>query len=167
VDIYRGKCADSRETAGHLMHGLDFGAGVHDIISAAKALKGLGYEKIVITGFCMGGALTLAAIANSDEFAAAAPFYGVPDLTKVNVANIKIPVLAHFGDKDEVKGFSDPETAYKLEKAAKDAGINFTLHMWEAGHAFMNKANVHCYNEEVAKAALAETVEFFKNSLSQ
>lgn len=80
------------------MGGLDFGAAVGDIIAATRTLKSQGYEKVAITGFCMGGALTLAAIANSDEFVAAAPFYGVPDLTKVNVANIKCPVLAHFGD---------------------------------------------------------------------
>ena len=31
----------------------------------------------------MGGALTIASIAQSEEFSAAAPFYGVPDLSKV------------------------------------------------------------------------------------
>ena len=123
VDIYRGKCADSRETAGHLMGGLDFGAAVHDIRSAAKALKGQGYENLFITGFCMGGALTIASIAFGDEFSAAAPFYGVPDLSKVPLANIKCPVLAHFGDKDDAKGFSDPETAHKFEQACIDAGV--------------------------------------------
>ena len=151
VDIYRGKVADSRETAGHLMGGLDFGSAVFDIISAAKDLKSKGFKKIGITGFCMGGALTLAAIANSNEFSAAVPFYGVPDLSKVPIANIKVPVLAHFGDKDEAKGFSDPETAHKLEAAAKAAGIDFTLHMWAAGHAFMNQANPHTYDAEIAK----------------
>lgn len=48
----------------------------------------------------MGGALTIAAVASqkNEEFVAAAPYYGVPDLTKISLANIKIPVLAHFGD---------------------------------------------------------------------
>ena len=115
IDIYRGQVADSRERAGHLKEGLDFGSAVFDIISAAKDLKSKGYKKVGITGFCMGGALTLAAVANSDEFSAAVPFYGVPDLSKVPIANIKVPVLAHFGAKDAAKGFSDPETAHKLE----------------------------------------------------
>ena len=98
VDIYRGKTAVSKETAGHLFTGLDFGAGVLDILSAAQALKDKGYEKIAITGFCMGGALVIAAIATGvDVFAAAAPFYGVPDLSKFNLASVKTPVLAHFG----------------------------------------------------------------------
>ena len=128
------------------MGGLDFGAAVHDIVSAAKALKENGYTSVGITGFCMGGALTLAACSHSTEFKAAAPFYGVPDLSKAPVGNIKCPVLAHFGENDDAKGFSDPDTAHKLEKTCKDAGVEFTLHMWKgAGHAFMNQANPKTY----------------------
>ena len=150
------------------MKGLDFGAAVQDILAAAKALKEKGYVKVGITGFCMGGALTLASISSgSDLFSAAAPFYGVPDLSHVNLANIKIPVLAHFGDKDDAKGFSDPETAHKLETAAKAAGVaDFKLKMWPAGHAFMNQANPKTYMPDIAKQALAETTEFFKKHLT-
>jgi len=166
VDMYRGKVADSRETAGHLMGGLDFASGVQDILTAARSLKEKGYKKIGITGFCMGGALTIASVASGSEFSAAVPFYGVPDLSKVPLANIKIPVLAHFGDKDEAKGFSDPETAHRLEAAAKEAGVNFTLHMWNAGHAFMNQANPHSYDPEIARQALEETVQFFKKNFA-
>lgn len=39
VDMYRGNVADSREKAGHLMGGLDFGAAVGDIIAATRTLK--------------------------------------------------------------------------------------------------------------------------------
>jgi carboxymethylenebutenolidase len=166
IDIYRGKCADSRESAGHLFKGLDFAGAIQDIKAAAESLKGRGYQKIGITGFCMGGALTIAAVASGDEFSAAIPFYGVPDLSHFNLANIKIPVLAHFGDKDDAKGFSDPETAYKLEKAAKEAGVNFTLHMWPAGHAFMNQSKPDVYEPEIAKQALAESIAFFQAHLT-
>ena len=164
VDIYRGKTADSKETAGHLFSGLDFPGAVADILAAAKALKEKGYEKVAITGFCMGGALTIAAIATGpDVFTAAAPFYGVPDLSKFSVADVKTPVLAHFGTTDEAKGFSDPESAKRLEDAFKAGGHgNFTLRMWEAGHAFMNQSRPDTYDPEIAKKALAETVAFFK-----
>lgn len=162
VDVYRGRVADSRETAGHIMKGLDFVGAVHDIIAAARALKEKGYKKIGVTGFCMGGALTLATVANSNDFAAAVPFYGIPDLSKISLGNIKVPVLAHFGDKDEAKGFSDPESAHNLDAAAKSSGVNFTLRMWNAGHAFMNQGNPNTYHPEIANQALTETVEFFK-----
>ena len=62
--------------------GLDFDGAIQDILDAASALKDLGYKKIGITGFCMGGGLTIAAIASGSEFSAAVPFYGVPDLSK-------------------------------------------------------------------------------------
>ena len=148
------------------MEGLDFGSAVQDILAAARALKEKGYQKVGITGFCMGGALTIASIASGAEFTCAVPFYGVPDLSKVPIGNIKIPVLAHFGEKDEAKGFSDQETAHKLEKAAKDAGVNFTLKMWNAGHAFMNQANPKTYDADIAKQALKESVDFFKQHMA-
>ena len=113
-------------------------------------MKAKGYNKIGVTGFCMGGALTIAAIAQGDEFSAAAPFYGVPDLSKLDLTRIKVPVLAHFGETDDAKGFSDKETALRLETAMKAAGVTFTLRMWEAGHAFMNQANPHTYKPEIA-----------------
>ena len=34
-------------------------------------------------------------------------FYGVPDLTKLNLKKIRVPVQGHFGNLDEIKGFSD------------------------------------------------------------
>ncbi len=74
-------------------------------------------------------------------------------------------MLAHFGETDEKKGFSDPETAYKLEQLCKDAGVNFTLHMWSAGHAFMNQSNPHTYDPEIAMQALTETTEFFRKNI--
>ena len=116
----------------------------------------------------MGGALAIAAIATGvDVFAAAAPFYGVPDLSKVSLAGVKTPVLAHFGTTDDTKGFSDPDTAKRLEETFKTSGSSaeFTLRMWDAGHAFMNQSNPKHYNVDVAKLALSETVQFFKKNL--
>lgn len=48
-------------------------------------------------GFCMGGALTIAAISSIQGWKAASPFYGIPDLNAFKVSNIKCPTLAHFG----------------------------------------------------------------------
>ena len=115
----------------------------------------------------MGGALVISSIANAnDEFSSAAPFYGVPDLTKISIANIKIPVVGHFGEHDEVPNFSDKATALKLEAAAKEAGVDFTLRMWDAGHGFMNASNPAHYNEAAAKGGLAEAIAFFKRTLA-
>ena len=63
--------------------------------------------------------MALAAVTVSDEFSAGSPFYGIPDYTKYNLDNIKVPLLLNFGELDTSKGFSDPESAKKLEKVIK------------------------------------------------
>lgn len=162
-DMYRGKVAQNNEQAGHLMGNLDWQSALLVIQSAGEFLRSQGCKKVFLTGFCMGGALTIATIATfGTAFDGAVPFYGVPDLTKFDLANAKCPVLAHFGDLDQAKGFSDIETAKNLEQVAKSKGINFTLRIWEnVDHAFMNQDS-HRYNADAASKALAETVEFLK-----
>jgi carboxymethylenebutenolidase len=162
-DLYRGKTSKDIDEASHNFQNLNWDNAVKEIEGSAEYLKSLGCKKIGITGFCLGGALTIAALSvYSEIFTAGVPFYGVPDLTKYNLANIKVPVLAQFGDKDHAKGFSDPETAVNLEKKAKEAGVDFTLHLWEGGeHAFMNQDR-ETYNSEIAMKALEETSNFLK-----
>jgi carboxymethylenebutenolidase len=58
--------------------------------------------QVGVTGFCMGGALSLAAAAKVPEIAASAPFYGIPSPELADPATIKIPVQCHFGDCDDV-----------------------------------------------------------------
>jgi len=166
-DLYRGKVAKDREQAGHLIGGLDWGKAVGDVAGAVQYLKSQGCKKVGVTGFCMGGALTVASCANIPDVAAGSVFYGKPDLTKVPVANTKAPMQLHFGRKDDAKGFSDPEAANALEKAMKDGKVDVTLFMYEeAGHAFMNRDRPDAYNEKAAKEAMGRTVEFFKKNLA-
>ena len=66
-DLYRGKSTVESEEAHHLMSGLDFGdAASQDIRGAVQFLKGR-CSKVGITGFCMGGALTLLSLTQSPE----------------------------------------------------------------------------------------------------
>ena len=61
-DLYRGKTALEANEAEHLMNNLDFGdAAGQDVRGAAAHLKATGSKKVGVTGFCMGGALTLLA----------------------------------------------------------------------------------------------------------
>lgn len=62
-----------------------------------------------MTGFCMGGALALAAGVLIDEVDAVVHFYGIPPAELCDPATISKPVQSHFGAKDSMKGFSDPE----------------------------------------------------------
>ena len=62
-DLYKGRVTQKPDEANHMMSGLDFvGASDQDIAGAVKHLAGLG-GKVGVMGFCMGGALTIAACA--------------------------------------------------------------------------------------------------------
>lgn len=163
-DLYRGKVAIDREQAGHLSAGLDFDGAIQDIQAAARFLISKGCLKVGVTGYCQGGALSLLAAARHlPEISASAPFYGIPKPERGDLSAITIPVQAHFGELDEVKGFSSPEDAKKLAEMC--AGNNhFELFMYPAGHSFTNP-NSPNYNKEASELALGRTVSFMQKYL--
>ena len=109
------------------MTGLDWEGATQDITGAVEYLRDLGCKKIGVLGFCMGGALTVVALANIPGIDAASPYYGVPDISSMNFSISKCPVWAVFGENDQMKGFSSPDDGRRLEKKLKDAGIDVTL----------------------------------------
>jgi len=151
-DLYRGKVAKNNEEAGHLMKNLNWGGAIGDIAGAVAFLKRLGCKKVGVTGFCMGGALSLAAAVKIPGVDAISAFYGIPDAAHFDVTTIKIPVQAHFGNKDQAKGFSDPDSANSLEAKLKTTGIPLDFNRYDADHAFMNATNAK-YNKEIADIA--------------
>ncbi|CAF0937240.1 unnamed protein product [Brachionus calyciflorus] len=166
-DLYRGKVATDHEEAGHYFNDLDWPGAVQDIQAAVDYLKSKGVEKIGVTGFCMGGALTIAASVLVTGLSAAAPFYGIPSLELADPAKAKTPLQCHFGTKDDLKGFSDPEAQDKLEKLLKENNITYEFYRYDgADHAFVNELNTAKYNAEYTKQAHGRTVEFFQKYLN-
>src|SRR3954462_2140349 len=75
-DLYRGKVALEANEAKHLMEGLNFGdAAGQDIRGAVQYLKNSGSAKVGVTGFCMGGALTVLSAVNVPEMDARGLLY--------------------------------------------------------------------------------------------
>jgi carboxymethylenebutenolidase len=62
---------------------------------------------VSVVGFCMGGALTFACLSTIKGFKAGGVFYGIPDLNIFRLDMITAKVIAHFGQLDPLKGFSD------------------------------------------------------------
>lgn len=119
-----------------------------------------------MTGFCMGGALTLAAAAlvPPATISAAAPFYGIPSAELCDVSKISIPVQAHFGDKDALEGFSSPKDAQALKEKLKN-NKDFELFMYpNCDHAFTNYSGPN-YNKEMCDLALSRMVQFMNKHL--
>jgi carboxymethylenebutenolidase len=144
-DLYKGEIGVNAEEASHLMNNLDFKKAVDEIDAICQDLQKEDPDrKIGVTGFCMGGALTLATAALAKKpLAACAPFYGVPpaDLCDVSVIKSRTPVQGHYGELDPMEGLADKPTADKLEETLKNAPGNKEVeifHYEKEGHAFMN-----------------------------
>jgi len=137
-DLYRSKVAYEAAEAQHLMSGLDWPGALQDVKAAATWLKSQGCSKVGVVGFCMGGALSLGSAVHHPEIDACIAFYGWND-GLADVKEMKKPTQCHFGQKDEIKGFSDPEAAAKLEEKLKASGCPMEFYMYETqGHGFMN-----------------------------
>ena len=66
-DLYKGRVTQKPDEANHMMNGLDFvGATDQDIAGAVQHLAATS-RKVAVMGFCMGGALTVAAACTCDR----------------------------------------------------------------------------------------------------
>jgi carboxymethylenebutenolidase len=135
-DLYRGKSTVEAEEAHHLMSELNFGdAASQDVRGAAQFLKESG-GKVGITGFCMGGALTLLGLASTPEADAGVVWYGCPPLEYIDATKIRVPVQGHWATQDQ---FFAVDTVDKLEEKLREAKVNFDFHRYLAHHAFANE----------------------------
>jgi carboxymethylenebutenolidase len=163
-DLYRGKLALEANEAEHLMHGLNFGdAATQDVRGAVRHLKATGCPRVGVTGFCMGGALTLLAAVHVPELDAAVVWYGFPPLEYVDAAKIRVPLQAHWGTQDTVFPIA---TVDELEQRLKAAGAAFEFHRYDARHAFANETadakrlDYLKYDAAAAELAWRRTSEF-------
>lgn len=138
-DLYRGRSTVEAEEASHLMTGLNFGeAAAQDVRGAVQYLKGLklGSGKVGVTGYCMGGALTVLASTLVPEADAAVVWYGMPPLEYVDAGQIKIPLQGHWATQDEFFAIAGVDG---LEAKFAEAGVNYEGHRYLAHHAFANE----------------------------
>jgi carboxymethylenebutenolidase len=161
-DMYRGKVAIDREQAGHYMHGLDWDGAVQDISGAANYLLYIGCTKVGVTGFCMGGALAFSAAALCPQISAAVPFYGIPS---TDLAQIHIPVQAHFGELDDIVGFSSPADYNQLYERLTTSGVPYEMFTYPAGHGFTKPTNP-TYNADATALAFSRLYKFMDKHLS-
>ena len=169
-DLYRGKLALEANEAEHLMGDLNFGdAAGQDIRGAVQYLKATGSKKVAVTGFCMGGALTVLSACNVPELDGTVVWYGYPPLEYVDAQAIAKPMLAHWALHDDFFSISGVDA---LEEKLQQAGVHYDFERYDAKHAFANpKSDVRGlpplqYNEAAAKLAWDRTMEFLKKNLT-
>jgi carboxymethylenebutenolidase len=168
-DLYRGKAAVEAKEAEHLMKGLNFAdAAGQDVRGAVQHLKASGSKKAGVTGFCMGGALTLLAAVNVPETDAAVAWYGFPPLEYIDASKIKAPLMAHWATQDE---FFPIGKVDELEKKLRAANVKFDFHRYDAKHAFANETADSKglpplkHDPKAAEQAWKRTLDFFSKNL--
>ncbi len=142
-DLYQGRVTQDMDEARHLMDGLDFPGATHQDIRAAVDHLQLSCDKVGVLGFCMGGALTIAAAVHVPNLSAAVCFYGIPPKQFADPANIKIPFQAHFAQHDD---WCTPQMVDALEQAMRTAGANPEIYRYDANHAFFNHSHPEVYS---------------------
>ena len=168
-DLYRGKLALEANEAEHLMKDLNFGdAASQDIRGAVQYLKATGSAKVAVTGFCMGGALTVLSAGLVPECDGTVVWYGYPPLEYVDAQAIQKPMLAHWALHDEFFSIAGVD---QLEQKLKAAGVEYEFQRYDAKHAFANPKSDsrHLpplqYNSVAADLAWDRTMTFLKNQL--
>jgi carboxymethylenebutenolidase len=138
-DLYRGKSTVEAEEAHHLMDGLNFAdAASQDIRGAVQFLKASS-SKVGVTGFCMGGALTLLTACVTPEVDASVVWYGCPPLDYIDATKLKAPLQGHWATQDE---FFSIATVDALEDKLRKANVAHEFHRYLAHHAFANETAV-------------------------
>jgi carboxymethylenebutenolidase len=163
VDLYRGKVAKTAAEAQQFMGAMDWKQAAEDLQRATDALRQRSPgTKIGVTGFCMGGAVSLFAAARDPQLAACVPFYGIPGEDRVDVTKIRAPVLGHFAQQDN---WCSPDRVDALEKKLQGAHVPTEIHRYAAQHAFFNDTRPDVYSKQDADLAWKRTVEFFHAKL--
>jgi len=160
-DLYKGRLTAVPDEANHLMSSLDFPDAAHqDLRGAAQHLK-VTSGKIGVMGFCMGGALSIAAAVHVPEFVASVPLYGIPPKEFADPAKIKIPLQGHFANKDD---WCTPAAVDQLETALSQAGVEHEIYRYDAAHAFANERSP-AYDVSAANLAWERIMGFLKAKL--
>lgn len=135
-DLYRGKLALEAKEAEHLMGDLNFGdVAAQDIRGAVQHLKKTGSPAVAVTGFCMGGALTLLSAVHVPELDASIVWYGYPPLDYIDASKIQKPLQGHWALHDEFFPIAGVD---QLENNLKAASVSYDFHRYDAKHAFAN-----------------------------
>jgi carboxymethylenebutenolidase len=160
VDLYGGRSTTDPAEAAKLADEMKSEEALQIVEAGVRFLtlqKRLRRSKVGVTGFCLGGAISLAAACHVPGLSAAVPFYGIPRRDLVNFATPCPPIQAHFGSRDA----SIPVGRIQLvADMAQLAGHRFELCLYDAGHAFMREKDPKAYDAPAAELAWTRAVSF-------
>ncbi len=163
-DLYNGLLVPyhDMEAANKEMGSLNFmDATEQTVRGAVQYLKRNG-AKVGLTGFCLGGAVTIIGSARIPELSAAVCFYGIPPEQVAKPEDVKVPLQGHFASKDD---WCTPQVVDGFEKRLKAAGKDAEFFRYDAEHAFVNEQRQAVHDREAAELAWGRASEFFRKHL--
>lgn len=163
-DLFNGKTVPYHDSAAAnaAMGSLDFVAATDEAVrGAVKHLQARG-GKVGLTGFCMGGALTIIGAVRIPELSAAVCFYGIPPESVASPKDVRVPLQCHFAAQDD---WCTPDVVDAFEKALRAAHKDVEIYRYPGHHAFMNSDRKQVHDPAAAKLAWERCVEFFHRHL--
>ena len=163
-DLYGGKVIPyhDRAAAAATMNTLDFKASTDEAVRGAVRFLAARGGKVGLTGFCMGGAVTVIGAVRIPELSAAVCFYGLPPEEVAAAKDVRVPLQGHFASDDD---WCSPAVVDDFERKARAAGKSFEIFRYQGHHAFMNSERKDAYGAEAAALAWTRCVEFFGRNL--
>jgi carboxymethylenebutenolidase len=164
-DLYHGKVVPigQSDEAGKMMQNLDRAQALHDVTAAIEKVRTHARcnGKVAVTGYCMGGAYSLAAAASVHGLAAIVPFYGMPP--GADWSKVEAPIQMHVAEHDD---WVTVDGAKKLQATLVQHGKSLDLHTYDAHHAFCNEQRPDVYNASACARAWQSAVAFVKQHTS-
>jgi carboxymethylenebutenolidase len=164
-DLYAGTVVPYHDTeaAGREMNSLNFLEATDQVVRGAAQFLKASAAQVGLTGFCLGGAVTILGACRISEIAAAVCFYGLPPETVASAKDVKVPLQAHFANRDD---WCTPAAVDKFEAELKAAGKTAEIFRYDADHAFMNEQrDVH--DRAAAEQGWARMLAFWARHLGQ
>jgi carboxymethylenebutenolidase len=164
-DLYGGKVVPYHDAAAAqaAMSALDFKAATDEAVRGAVQHLARNGGKVGLTGFCMGGAVTVIGAVHIPELSAAVSFYGIPPESVAAPEDVRVPLQGHFAKQDD---WCTPAVVDGFEKKLKGAGKQADIHRYPGHHAFMNSDRKQVYDDGSAKLAWDRMVTFFRQHLA-
>jgi carboxymethylenebutenolidase len=144
------------------MTSLNFLEATDQIVRGAVLHLKKSAAKVGLTGFCLGGAVTVIGACRIPELSAAVSFYGIPPEAAAKPADVKVPLQGHFANTDD---WCTPAVVDAFEAALKAAGKPAEIYRYDASHAFMNEQRQEVYDRPAADLAWRRTLDFLKKHL--
>ena len=161
-DLYHGATASNTEPddAEKLLMKLDRERAIAEVAATVSELRRRGCAKVGTIGFCMGGALSLAASAACPIDATVA-YYGIwPHSGERTITN---PILVHVAEHEEHNWPALPEHFPKWFAGMDNAQI----HIYPGTqHGFFNDTRPSAYDEAAATQSWDRTAAFFHEHLA-